>query len=102
MPVNAQGDTGRSGGRGERRRLRGMLASKTGKAIGFTTIAAPLIGYVVNDLKKPDSIIGRLIGVTLTKLLSARSPKVEVIDVTRDAEIIDDGSDTNNKNDRVD
>ena len=80
----------------ERRRLRGRFSGKTGKAIGITSIAAPLLGLVVNDLKKPDSIVRGLIGGVVRKLLPAKSGKVEVIDITDKVEIIEDNSDKNN------
>jgi hypothetical protein len=80
------------GGRRRRNRLRGMCTGRTGKAIGFTSIAAPLIGYVVNDLKKPDSIIRGLIGRTADKLLALKSKKVEAIDISDKVEVIEDNS----------
>jgi len=87
-------DTGTGpGGRRQRKRLRGMFTGKTGKAIGFTSIAAPIIGYVVNDLKKPDSIVRGLIGGVVRKLLPAKSGKVEVIGITDKVEIIEDKGD---------
>jgi len=70
-----------------------MFTGKTGKAIGFTSIAAPIIGYVVNDLKKPDSIVRGLIGGVVRKLLPAKSGKVEVIDITDKVEILEDKGD---------
>jgi len=82
-----------TGGRRQRKRLRGMFTGKTGKTIGFTSIAAPIIGYVVNDLKKPNSIVRRLIGGAVRKLLPAKSQKVEAIDITNEVEIIEDSSD---------
>lgn len=82
-----------TGGRRERKRLRGVFSSKTGKAIGFTSIAAPIIGYVVNDLKKPNSIVRGLIGGMVRKLLPAKTEKVEAIDITNEVEILEDDSD---------
>lgn len=88
-----------AGGMRRRKRLRGMLAGKTGKTIGFTSIAAPIIGYVVNDLKKPNSIIRDLVGGVVRKLLPAKSEKPEAIDITDRVEIIEDGSDSKSMND---
>ena len=82
-----------TGGRRQRKRLRGMFTGKTGKAIGFTSIAAPIIGYVVNDLKKPDSIIRGLIGGVVRKLLPSKSGKAEAIDITDKVEIIEEDGD---------
>ena len=96
MPMRKDNSpTGRAGA-GQRRRLRGMLSGKTGKAIGFTSIAAPLLGYVVNDLKKPDSIVRGLIGGVIRKLMPPKSEKVEAIDITEKVEIIE--NDSNRKN----
>ncbi len=87
-------DTGRCiVGRRQRRRLRGMFASKTGKTIGYTSIAAPIVGYIVNDLKKPDSIIRGLAGGVVSKLLPVKSRKVEAIDITDKIEILEDKGD---------
>ena len=83
-----------SGNQRQRSRLRGMFTGRTGKTIGFTSIAAPIIGYVVNDLRKPDSIVRRLVGGAVRKLLATRTDKVEVIDITSEVEIIEDKSDT--------
>jgi len=82
-----------TGGQRQRRRLRGMLSGKTGKTIGFTSIAAPIIGYVVNDLRKPDSIVRNLISGAVRKLLPAKSEKAQVIDITDKVEILEDDSD---------
>ena len=85
-----------SGGRRIRRRARGMLGTRTGKTIGFTSIAAPIIGFVVNDLKKPDSILRRLAGHAMTKLLPSKAEKHEAIDISDRVEILeDDTSQTN-------
>ena len=85
------GDVGKGVGNPGRRRarLRGMFAGKTGRTIGFTSIAAPVIGYVVNDLRKPDSIIRGLIGGVVRKLLPEKSGRAEVIDITDKVEIIE-------------
>jgi len=91
-------DTGPGGGgRRQRGRMRGMFTGKTGKAAGFASIVGPIIGYVVHDLKKPDSIIRGLIGRTVNKLLPVRAQKVEAIDITDEVEILEDNSDKKNK-----
>ena len=87
---NAKTDTG---GRRQRKRLRGMFTGKTGKAIGFTSIAAPIIGYIVNDLKKPNSLVRGLIGSVARRLLPAKSEQAKVIDITDEVEILEDDSD---------
>ena len=93
MPIRSdQTETG-GGGRRQRNRLRGMFTGKTGKTIGFTSIAAPIIGYIVNDIRKPDSIVRSLIGSVARKLLPAKSEQAKVIDITDDVEIIKNDSD---------
>jgi hypothetical protein len=72
-----------------RRRLRGMAGTRAGKTIGISSLVAPVVGLVVNDLRKPDSIIRALLKNTATRLLAARSKKPEVIDITDRVEVID-------------
>lgn len=88
-----------SGNRRQRKRLRGLLSGRTGKAIGITSLAAPVIGFVINDLKKPDSVVRGLIGGVVRKLLPAKWEKVEAIDVTDKVEIIEDSSDRTSRYD---
>jgi hypothetical protein len=78
-------ETGRPRGR---RRLRGRFSGKTGKAVGITSVAAPLLGLVVNDLKKPDSMIRTFIGGATRKLLEKRTNKVKAIDITDKVEVV--------------
>jgi hypothetical protein len=83
-------------GRGRRRRqLRGRFSGKTGKAIGITSVAAPLLGLVVNDLKKPDSLIRTFIGGTARKLLEKRANKAQIVDITDKVEVVVDESERN-------
>ena len=91
--------TGKGSARRARTRLRGMFSGKRGKAIGFTSIAAPIIGYVVNDLRKPESIVRGLIGGVMRKLLPPKSEKPEAIDITDKVEILEDDSDRIEMND---
>ncbi len=83
------------GDRKIRRRFRGMMESKAGKAVGFTSLAAPIIGYIINDLRKPNSIVRQLIGKAVNKLLESKIKKVEAIDITDKIEII--GESNHNK-----
>ncbi len=82
------------GDRKIRRRFRGIMESITGKAVGYTSLVAPVIGFIINDLRKPNSIVRQLIGKVAKKLLESRYRKVEVIDITDKVEI---SNDTNNK-----
>ena len=86
-------------GRQFRRRIRGTFSGKKSKAVGITSLAAPVIGYVVNDLRKPDSTIRSLIGVAYNKLLSRKTVEHEAIDITDQVEIIEDNSEAPKKAD---
>jgi hypothetical protein len=97
MPIKTDGGSGRR----ERRRYRGLFETKAGKAIGISSIAAPLIGFVVNDLKKPDSIVRGLIGAAATKLLGTRSQRAKVIDITDKVKVVDDREERNHNNDNT-
>jgi hypothetical protein len=66
-----------------------MYSGKTGKTIGLASIAAPIVGFVVNDLKKPNSVIRALVATTVRKLLPAKSDQPKVIDITDKVEIIE-------------
>ncbi len=78
-----------SGGR-VRRRMRGMMSTKTGKTIGIASLAAPIVGYIINDIQKPNSMIRNLVGKTINRLLESKSEKAEAIDITHEVEVIDD------------
>lgn len=96
VPRNDSSKTG-SAGHGQRKRLRGMMSGKTGKAIGFTSITAPLLGYVVNDLRKPDSVVRAIISGVIGKLMPPKSEKIEAIDITDKVEIVEDDCDSENE-----
>lgn len=83
------------GDRKIRRRFRGMMESKTGKVIGFASLVTPAIGYIINDLRKPNSIVRQLIGKAVNRLLESKNKKVEAIDISDKIEII--GESNHNK-----
>jgi len=85
----------------ERKHSRGMLAGKAGKTIGFTSLVAPVIGFVLNDLKKPDSLVRRLITGTWQKLITAKMNKSKTIDITDKVEILENGSQDGQPNDEA-
>jgi hypothetical protein len=89
MP-NKQKTTEAGGGRRSRLRLRGMMSTKTGKAAGAASIVAPIVGFIVNDIKKPNSIIKALANKTVSYLLMRRPKQVEAIDITDKVEIIEE------------
>jgi hypothetical protein len=92
MPERFNNPGTATGGRRRRNRLRGICTGRAGKTIGLTSIAAPVIGYIVKDLRRPDSIIRGFIGKAVNELLAMKSKKVEAIDISSRVEIIDDNS----------
>jgi len=72
-----------------RRRFRGLMGSKTGKAVGYSSLAAPVIGYIVNDLRKPNSTIRQLFGKAVNMIMESKNKQVEAIDITDQVEISD-------------
>ena len=68
--------------RQRRRRMRGYLGTREGKAVGFASIAAPIIGFVVNDLRKQDSIVRRLATTAVNRLLEHRPAENKAVDIT--------------------
>ncbi len=89
MPAKNDRSTGGPGGGGLRRRVRGMCSGKTGKTIGLASIAAPIFGFVINDLKKPNSVIRALAVTTVRKFLPAKSDQPKAIDITDKVEIVE-------------
>jgi hypothetical protein len=81
-------------GRRQRTRLRGALSGKRGKAVGLTSLAAPLVGFIVNDLKKPDSVIRSFLKSTTRKLLQRPAKKAEAIDISDKVDVIIDKTTT--------
>jgi len=71
-----------------RNRVRGYLSGKKGKTAGIAAVVAPVVGYIVNDLRKPDSLIRGLIGKTVPKLLAARTKEKKAIDITDKVEVV--------------
>jgi hypothetical protein len=78
------------GGRRRRRRSRmaACLSGSRGKVLGISSLAAPIAGYIVNDLRKPDSIIRNLVAVAVSRVrLSSIGVKKE-LDIGDRAEIV--------------
>jgi len=66
-----------------RRRMRACTSSRTGRAVGISSLAVPLAGFILNDLRKPDSIVLGLLGsiAKQVRLLSMRSrPELDIRD----------------------
>ena len=66
------------------------MSSRAGKTAGVASIVAPVVGFVVNDLKKPNSIIRALTKKAINHILPQRMEKIEAIDITDEVEIIED------------
>jgi hypothetical protein len=94
--VNA--DAFSSPGRGMRRRLRGAFSGKRGRRIGFASFVVPLAGYVIQDLRKPDSTIKLIARRAYTYLSERRVDRAKRIDPAGRVEIID----AENKQDIID
>ena len=67
-----------------------MMTSKTGKTAGVASLVVPLLGLIIKDLQKPNSVIRSLVGRGIDRLLESRRRKIEAIDITDEVEIIDD------------
>jgi len=79
----------------DRRRFRkrsGKDGGSKAKTFGFASIAVPIAGYVIKDLRKPDSIIRGLLGLAVAKFLPAKKEKKELIDITDKVEVIEEKS----------
>ena len=72
------------GGQRIRHRMRGMLSTKTGKAVGITSLLMPVAGFIVQDLKKPDSLTRALVSKALEKL---RKSKDKLLDISDKVEV---------------
>ncbi len=76
-----QSKTHTEGGR-QRGRMHRRLTGKTGKTVGFASIAAPIVGFIVHDLQKPDSCIRRLAHQAMNGFIAWRQSRREAIDIT--------------------
>jgi hypothetical protein len=87
---NMMGDNRSAAGkRRQRQRIRGQFSTGTRRTIGLTSLAAPVIGYVVNDLRKPDSVVRRLMGQMIRRLAPPEPQPREILDITDEAEIVE-------------
>ena len=78
-----------SGGRRQRSRLRGALTGKRGRQVGFASLMAPLAGYVIQDLRKPNSAIRALTQRTGAWLIEKIASHRRRIDYAEPVEIVD-------------
>lgn len=90
MRENQTNNKTNQGDRRIRRRLRGMMKTRTGKAVGYTSLVAPVIGFILNDLRKPNSLVRRLAGKVVNRFLESKPEKIEAIDITDQVELLDE------------
>ncbi len=69
------------------RRIRGVFSGKTGKAVGLSSLAAPVVSWIVYDLRKPNSVIRTVLTHTVKRLLSTPSNAQQALDITDKVEI---------------
>jgi hypothetical protein len=72
-----------------RNRLRSCYKSKTGKTVGIATVVAPLAGFLVNDLRKPDSVVRSAISAAAKKLALSGSKARKKLDISDKAEVVE-------------
>ena len=74
-------------------RLRGAFTGKRGRRLGLASTVIPLTGYVIQDLRKPDSVIRALtqrVRAYITERMADRrkrishAGRVEILDTTVD------------------
>ena len=77
---------------GRRRRWRKRAAScfsgSRGRTIGLSSLAAPIAGFIVSDLRKPDSIIRRLVGAAVAGIRLSSKKRTKKLDIGDQAEVI--------------
>ena len=67
-----------------------MMNSPTGRTVKYSSLVAPVVGIILNDLRKPNSLSRQLLGKAMNKLMERKYDKVEIIDITDKVEISDD------------
>ena len=77
-------------GQRRRRRWRDSLRENKGKTISIISLAAPIVGFIVSDLKRPNSLVRYLARIAAAKLLPVRAEKRELVDITDQVEVIEE------------
>jgi len=80
MSAKSKGSNKAPGGR--RRRL-----GKGGKAVGLASLATPVAAFVVNDLRKPDSLIKAGVKTLVQYVTRRRLAAPETVDITDKVEV---------------
>ena len=80
----------------QRLRLRGAFTGKRGKRLGLASAIIPLTGYVIQDLRKPDSLIKALTQRARAYLSERMADRRKRIDDVGRAEVLDTTVDDEN------
>ena len=83
------GQAMRGPGRGRRFRLRGALSGKRGRQAGLASLLVPLAGYIIQDLRKPDSKVKALAQRAHAYLTGAKVGRPKAISPAGRVEIIE-------------
>jgi|GEM_PF-3998652 len=83
------GQVTRGPGRGRRFRLRGALSGKRGRQAGLASLFVPLAGYVIQDLRKPDSKVKALAQRAYYYLTRPKVDRQKAIDPAGRVEVIE-------------
>jgi hypothetical protein len=82
MHMSAQTAGPGKGPRGRRRRL-----GKGGKAVGLASLATPVAAFVVNDLRKPDSLIKAGVKTLVRYVTRRKLAAPESVDISDKIEV---------------
>ncbi len=76
-------------GSGRRFRLRGAFSGKSGRRAGLASLFVPLAGYVIQDLRKPDSTVKALAQRAYAYLTRTKIDRQKAIDPAGRVEVIE-------------
>jgi len=85
----AGSSAGPSRGRGFRRCLRAGMGSRTGRAVGVSSVLVPIVSYVVYDLQQPDSTVKRLASAVADRFIGWRDNRRRLTDISDKVEVIE-------------
>ena len=79
--------------RRRRIRLRGAFKGKRGKRLGLASAVVPLAGYLIQDLRKPDSVVRAIVMRARAYLTDRMAERRKRIDRRAQVEILDTTAD---------
>ena len=79
--------------RRRRVRLRGAFKGKRGKRLGLASAVVPLAGYLIQDLRKPDSVVKAIATRARDYLTERMAERRKRIDQKAQVEILDTTAD---------